>query len=731
MKKAVLILLSAFMLSVMTGCASDDISDNEDISDISAVSATEDIPEETAVTLSSGEEKPEKEISPLTPTKKQSYFQNEDFSVCAELEKLESSLYCPDIICDYGANQRLFVLTAKLKVKNIGHEDKTFSLNGFSLISGGSELFLCDSYSEKLTDIPSGKSASASVRFLCSLEQAASVTGFLYGGEEFDTIDKFITDDIAETIKTQSAEDLKTYLYREHVMIKDGLHICYDYALPCFYNLTLSRITADGRYYFAVRLNAYNRSDYAQIIEPSAFCLSCKTADGSTVRENIHPAYICADEGLMYEPQKADKIDGIKGQPYITPDFLCMNRTGVTDFTLIYDAGSCSEPFELNIIGTHKDMQCYNYPTENTSFTYTVADKSSRNVEALRFEDMVTIVYAFPDTYNKNDPLADGGEIVIEKPKLKDNQVEYRSDKLTVLFEFTGAEYLIYYPLAADMYEYDEWDSVLHATVTVTNNSNKDTDIIPQNFIIYGEGIGYMSPVTKTDTELIASTGYYTIKPDETVSFDIDFVGDSNVIENAEKIRYADESNKSCSDVDEKQLKNHCRQFDVTDRLAIQNAVKRAKELTEEGLGFPDILLPDENERMIVTDNFSYCYSMEPALGGKYVRLKLRVKCLTGYPGYFTPIDFRLTTADDESDTPSYWSCDRALLSDECEPYEHLSEEGDLFSPPFEVSVGTDNTAEYIMYFPVDSNHGYVWSDYCVFSYNGENDSFKEYFTLK
>lgn len=728
MKKAILFLLPAFILSVLTGCGLS-ADNNSDASETSSVSESAETAAE-GVPLSSGE-KPQKEIKPLTPTKKQSYFQNGDFSVCAELDSLQSSLYYPDIIHDYGANQKLFVLTVKVRVKNISSEDKSFDTKKFSLVSGDTELFLCDDMTEKFTDISSEKSVSESVRFLCSLDQAAAVSGFIYGGEEFDTIEEFIPDDIADTIKTQSAEDLRTYLYREHVMYRDGLHINYEHTLPCFYNMTLSRITADDGYYFAIRFNAYNRSDYAQIIEPSAFRLSCKTADGSTALEDLCPAYICTDEELMYEPKKSEKIDGIKGQPYEMPDFLCMNPTGVTDFTLVYDAGSCSEPYELNIIGTHKDMMCYNYPLENMSFTYSVVKNTAKNTEALHFENILSIVYDDPDTYNKNDPLTDNGEIVLEKPKLKDNQVEYKSDKLTVLFEFTGAENLIYYPLVTKMNEHDEWDSVLHATVTVTNTSNKDMDIIPQNFFIYGERSGCMTVFSETGTELIAATGYYTIKPDETVSFDIDFVGDSEVIDNAKKIRYGDEYHPFYNDVDEKQLKNQCRQFDVTDRLAIQNAVKAAKELTEEELGFPDILLPADDEQMIVTDNYSYCFSVEPISDGKYVRLRLRLKCLTDYPGYFTPIDFRLSTADDESDTPSYWSCDRSLLSREPKLIDVFPEEGELFQAPFEVSVGSDKTAEYTMYFRVDSNNGYVWTDYRIFSYSGKNDSFKEYFTIE
>lgn len=726
MKRAILFLLPALIISMMTGCGLS--SANNTAASETAAASEESISSETAegVPLSSAE-KPQKEIKPLVPTKKQSYFQNDTLSLCAELDKLESSLYYPDIVHDYGANQKLFVMTVNVKVKNISHEDISFDLNDLSLVSGDTELFLCDTESEKFNDISSGKSASESVRFLCSLEQAAAVSGFLCGGKAFEAPENFIPDDISETIAAQSAEDLRTYLYREYVMYADGLHINYEHSLPCFYNLTLSRITAGDGYYFAVRLNAYNRSDYAQLIEPSAFRLSCRTADGSTVQQDLSPKYICTNEDLMYLPQKAEKIDGIKGQPYITPDFMCMEQTGATDLTLIYDAGNCSEPYELNIIGTHNDMPCYNYPLENMTFTYTVA-KASKNTESLHFKDIRTVVYDNPELYNKNDPLTEDGAIVIEKQKLKDNQIEYSSDKLTVLFEFTGAENLSSYPKAAKLPQYSERNYVLHAKVTVTNNSKRTFDFIPQNLIIYSKN-GSMLPFTYEDRGLICSDGYYTVDAGETVAFDVDLVGDADVIENADKIKYTDYLVHTNGDVDESKLNNlSSAVFEMTDRLAVQKAVSSAKDITEEELGFPDILLPDDTEHMLVTDNYSYCYSAWLTEDKFYLGIKLRVKCLTDEPKSFEPYCFKLETGGHSCSLSSKWIFDEELSPSECETEYFPNDDCYVCQPPFDIGMHSDGTAEYTMYFFVANN--YENGDTITFSYEGKNDSFKEYFTL-
>ena len=124
----------------------------------------------------------QKEIQPLSPSRKQAYFQNGEISVTAELTTLQSSLYYPYIVHDFGANPDLFVVTAAVKVKNMTEKNISFDETKLLL----SDMFYCGGDTEEFMDIQSGKSAIGELRFLCSLEQAAEISGVIYDGEYFE-----------------------------------------------------------------------------------------------------------------------------------------------------------------------------------------------------------------------------------------------------------------------------------------------------------------------------------------------------------------------------------------------------------------------------------------------------------------------------------------------------------------------------------------------------------------
>ena len=318
-------------------------------------------PPEAAVT-SEAAEKPEeidtrkKDIQPVSPSKRQAYFENGEFSAAAELTSLMSSLYYPDIVHDIGADPELFVATLEVKAKNMTEEIMDFDAAKLSL----SDMLYCGGDTEVFKNIGSGKSAVGELRFLCSLEQAADIKGLLYDGGYFEEGEEFYPEEFNEIIDIQSADDVAEYYYRQFVVHMYSGH----YALsgqPTRYEMNNIRgIKKDGKNYLAVTYTGYNRSDYAQIIDPSGFAFLCSEykgkgetigeqfiydRDGSpryvvrndTALEPVEPLYISADEGLMYAPSKAGiELDGV-GEIYELPEYICMNLENPTVFTIIYD----------------------------------------------------------------------------------------------------------------------------------------------------------------------------------------------------------------------------------------------------------------------------------------------------------------------------------------------------------------------------------------------------------
>lgn len=323
-----------------------------------------------------------------------------------------------------------------------------------------------------------------------------------------------------------------------------------------------------------------------------------------------------------------------------------------------------------------------------------------------------------------------------EKRELKENQLEYRDNNISVLMEFTGAESLEYYPHAVKLQKYNEDDYVLHSVFTVENLSYQSFDFIPQKMLINGrkdDRMYVMQPLTENDTGLIASDKYYTIAPDESVRIEIDFVGEKPCIEYANEIRYNPEMHFYTNNIDAKELNNVdlAAGFDVTKRAAVKKAVRKALELTDDE-PLPFKFLPSDSDLVFNTEKFSYCLDAEKVRPDgyaiDYIMVTLKVVCLTGKAETFEPNAFRLVRSDGKDICPIHWSYDEELVST---PKEEgvitvNGEQITLYGYPFDLYLHLDGTAEYVMFFRCDEGE-----EYTRFKYDGKEEKFDEEITIK
>lgn len=324
-------------------------------------------------------------------------------------------------------------------------------------------------------------------------------------------------------------------------------------------------------------------------------------------------------------------------------------------------------------------------------------------------------------------------EIPDSAPKLNDNQIEYRDKKVSVLMEFTGAEELGFYPKAANMPQYHEQDYVLHSYFTVENLSEKSFDFIPQKMIIYGRHnkVSWdMTPITRSGTGLAASDGYYTIEPGEKVSFNVDFIGEKNCIEYADEIKYIYESICREENVDYTKLNNvkAAKGLHLDNRIAVKKAVSSALTVQEEKKTVSVPLAPKDGEYSAATPKNSYCFTVENINGGQYMKISLRLQCLTGEAEVFDPVMFRLTDVYGNKKHPSAWRFDEELVKRLPETYEIAGVSETLYRYPSDLYIRPDGTAEYDMYFFTANDNT---EDYYMFSYNGKNDVFQSIFEQK
>lgn len=391
MKKGRIYIFCVIAAMLLSGC--------ENKTDFSAeLSATVTVSETSAASEARAETKKAEtkkaEIKPLSPNRRQAYFQNDEFSVTAELTTLQSSLYYPDIVHDLGANPELFVVTVAVKVKNLTDEEKDFDGSKFTL----SDMFSYGGGSEEFKNIPSGKSAVGELRFLCSLEQAAEIDGILYGGEYFEEGEDFYPEEFDEVIDIQSADDVREYYYRQFWMNKHNNSFGTSGGSMSYELYRIRGIKENGKNYLAVSYDIYNRSDYAYLLDPSEFRIMCSMhKDGGeiiakqyidmphgggivisddTKLERLEPLYIIADEKLMYAPEKAElRLEGM-GDMYEIPEFISMTPENPTSFTVIYDLRNFERARFFSVDSIHKEPY-YNYMERSAIFDWDVWEEKA------------------------------------------------------------------------------------------------------------------------------------------------------------------------------------------------------------------------------------------------------------------------------------------------------------------------------------------------------------------
>ncbi len=374
--------------------------------------------------------------------------------------------------------------------------------------------------------------------------------------------------------------------------------------------------------------------------------------------------------------------------------------------------------------------------TEGTGVTASAyISENHENAATAESTGIIKDTEAITVTFAKREPVWTTAPVTSETEAatvLEENQLEYRDSQVAVLMEFTGAETLCHYPRAVAYPEYRETYYVLHSTFTVENLSHRSFDFIPQKMIIRGRQneTWSMMPITYTDTGLAASDKFYSIDLGENVTFDVDFVGERECIENACEIVYGYIVNCYPNNIDYEKCNNvtAAKGFDVTDRIAVKKAVRKALEITESA-PLPDRLTPAQGEYLADTEKNSYCFTVEKLEDGEYIRVCLRLVSVTNDPEIFDPMCFRLEKTNGKLIHPLYYSFDLSLVENTPTLYYEKGECGfseDIYGFPFRLYVGPDNKAEYVFYYSYDEG-----DEFCKFIYDGDNDSFEKDITIK
>lgn len=364
--------------------------------------------------------------------------------------------------------------------------------------------------------------------------------------------------------------------------------------------------------------------------------------------------------------------------------------------------------------------------SEEESTEMTLTDMTSGVTESM------TVTFAKtepPETFPSETSPTEAAAV------LKENQLEYRDRNISVFMEFTGAEPLLYYPHKMRRYPDSEKYYVLHSEFTVENLSKRSFDFVPQKVVISGSNNGKqwtMLPVTENDTGLAASDKYYTVGPEESVSFEIDFVGEKECIEYADEIDYSSILTFTNNNIDCTELNNGAAEkFRMTKRTEIKKAVSSALEISN-SKPLPFRFVMTDGDYQVNTDKNSYCFTVDMVSPEEhicsYVRVSLKVAAMTGEAEVFDPLRFRLVRSDGRSKGVLYWGFDEALAGNP-KVYDELTINGasvTLYDNPFELYLRPDGTAEYDMYFGYDEGIEYV-----SFEYDGENDSFEKELDVK
>lgn len=344
-------------------------------------------------------------------------------------------------------------------------------------------------------------------------------------------------------------------------------------------------------------------------------------------------------------------------------------------------------------------------PEASVSVSETTAVTSvTKSSETVSGRNAVTFAPAETETKKTKTTVSKTTETeeTIAEKQLAENQLDYQGRDFYLLMEFNGVETMKYYSKSMTDRRY-----VLHSKFTVTNVSKKSLDFFPRKMLIYGRHSGksgFMAAMDAGEIGLAALDASYTIEAGETISIDVDFIGDEMCIDYADEIFYNSET-----------------PFKLKKRIEVKNAIRAAKDMQAEKNSVPEALIPREGEYSVLTHKNSYCFTAEPIVDGRYIKIVLRVQCLTGKPEAFNPRKFKLYRTNDDYSYVYRWSFDPSLVESIPEIKNDLEGINEtIYDTPWELYVRPDGSAEYTMYF---LSSLYDPSEYYKFCYDGENSN--------
>lgn len=314
---------------------------------------------------------------------------------------------------------------------------------------------------------------------------------------------------------------------------------------------------------------------------------------------------------------------------------------------------------------------------------------------------------------------------------LAENQIDYSGENFYLVMGFTGCEPQKHYPNSVSYSPEAISSYIIHSNVTVTNLSDDSLLFFPDSFIIYGRHNnhgGAMLTISDPESGLADTEYYYAVKAGETVSFDVDFYGDGVCTEYAYEIYYRAADSKGYEYVSaEDKSAAAAESFRMNKRTAVKNAIIAGNAIASEKRGTPQVLVPREGEYSVLTQKNSCCFTAEPINGEDYVRVALRLQCLTGEPEFFNPHRFYLYDTDGNKHYARCWSIDTCLTKDPEVSEKRIKGVSEtLYKMPFwKLAVRPDGTAEYTMYFSVSSDE---LNKIFKFVYDGSDEDNKEFF---
>ena len=352
--KRIKLLLAAAVVLMMTACGN---AEDKNVPDTKAAVT------ETAVTTA--ETKKEKvsqttkvkEIKPLNATKTQGAINNSQFSVTAEMTDFMSVWYYPDIIAMKEHGDDDYILTVSVKAKNISQESAEFDPSKLSLSADTSVESICCDEAEI---IDSGDSIKYKVMFKCTLDQMKMLTGVQYDGADFEFGGEMLGSKVQKQIKEQSMADLKTHKYREF-LIDNRIRHTDLFGDRCY--ASLEKEVDENGYtygeYFVAKFTIYNRTDYAQVIDPYGFVFGGINPNDET--KSFLPVYCYVDEERIHAPVEADvEIKGLK-KVYEMPELITLAPDNPTVIKLVYHVEDYNRIFMFTPVNNYSDNDRFEF----------------------------------------------------------------------------------------------------------------------------------------------------------------------------------------------------------------------------------------------------------------------------------------------------------------------------------------------------------------------------------